>query len=86
MLWESYLHPSGRIPAYEWNFSDVNSGMFGGNSNWRGGPSGGPAASGQRPPGGGELSGTKLGANRHRPNNCRLPLASFTPRPQESLA
>ncbi|MCE5333110.1 MAG: hypothetical protein LLG06_00825 [Desulfobacteraceae bacterium] len=24
MLTEIYLHPSGQIPAYEWNFSDVN--------------------------------------------------------------
>jgi hypothetical protein len=24
MLHETYLHPSGQIPAYEWNFSDVN--------------------------------------------------------------
>ncbi len=24
MLEEIYLHPSGQIPAYEWNFSDVN--------------------------------------------------------------
>ena len=24
MLDEAYLHPSGQIPAYEWNFSDVN--------------------------------------------------------------
>ena len=24
MLRERYLHPSGQIPAYEWNFSDVN--------------------------------------------------------------
>jgi hypothetical protein len=24
MLQESFLHPSGQIPAYEWNFSDVN--------------------------------------------------------------
>jgi Glycosyl hydrolase family 63 C-terminal domain len=24
MLQELYLHPSGQIPAYEWNFSDVN--------------------------------------------------------------
>jgi hypothetical protein len=24
MLQHSYLHPSGQIPAYEWNFSDVN--------------------------------------------------------------
>jgi hypothetical protein len=24
MLHERYLHPSGQIPAYEWNFSDVN--------------------------------------------------------------
>jgi hypothetical protein len=24
MVRESYLHPSGQIPAYEWNFSDVN--------------------------------------------------------------
>jgi len=24
MLSEFYLHPSGQIPAYEWNFSDVN--------------------------------------------------------------
>jgi hypothetical protein len=24
MLQEPYLHPSGQIPAYEWNFSDVN--------------------------------------------------------------
>src|SRR5688572_16645072 len=24
MLKEVYLHPSGQIPAYEWNFSDVN--------------------------------------------------------------
>jgi hypothetical protein len=24
MLRESYLHPSGQIPAYEWNFGDVN--------------------------------------------------------------
>jgi hypothetical protein len=24
MLQETYLHPSGQIPAYEWNFSDVN--------------------------------------------------------------
>lgn len=24
MLREAYLHPSGQIPAYEWNFSDVN--------------------------------------------------------------
>jgi hypothetical protein len=24
MLLETYLHPNGQIPAYEWNFSDVN--------------------------------------------------------------
>jgi hypothetical protein len=24
MLEESYLHPSGQLPAYEWNFGDVN--------------------------------------------------------------
>jgi hypothetical protein len=24
MLQQTYLHPSGQIPAYEWNFSDVN--------------------------------------------------------------
>jgi hypothetical protein len=24
MLQENYLHPNGQIPAYEWNFSDVN--------------------------------------------------------------
>ena len=24
MLSEVYLHPSGQIPAYEWNFGDVN--------------------------------------------------------------
>ncbi len=24
MLGETYLHPNGQIPAYEWNFSDVN--------------------------------------------------------------
>ena len=24
MLNERYLHPNGQIPAYEWNFSDVN--------------------------------------------------------------
>ena len=24
MLQRSYLHPTGQIPAYEWNFSDVN--------------------------------------------------------------
>jgi len=24
MLRQTYLHPSGQIPAYEWNFSDVN--------------------------------------------------------------
>ena len=24
MLRENYLHPNGQIPAYEWNFSDVN--------------------------------------------------------------
>ncbi len=24
MLYELYLHPSGQIPAYEWNFGDVN--------------------------------------------------------------
>src|SRR5204863_352345 len=24
MVSESYLHPNGQIPAYEWNFSDVN--------------------------------------------------------------
>ena len=24
MLKESYLHPSGQLPAYEWNFGDVN--------------------------------------------------------------
>jgi hypothetical protein len=24
MLRESYLHPSGQLPAYEWNFGDVN--------------------------------------------------------------
>lgn len=24
MLREDYLHPNGQIPAYEWNFSDVN--------------------------------------------------------------
>ena len=23
-LRDSYLHPNGQIPAYEWNFSDVN--------------------------------------------------------------
>ena len=24
MLNENYLHPSGQLPAYEWNFGDVN--------------------------------------------------------------
>ncbi len=24
MLSDLYLHPNGQIPAYEWNFSDVN--------------------------------------------------------------
>ena len=24
MLSEVYLHPNGQIPAYEWNFGDVN--------------------------------------------------------------
>jgi hypothetical protein len=24
MLRASYLHPNGQMPAYEWNFSDVN--------------------------------------------------------------
>ena len=24
MLSESYMHPNGQIPAYEWNFSDIN--------------------------------------------------------------
>ena len=24
MLREVYLHPNGQIPAYEWNFGDVN--------------------------------------------------------------
>ena len=24
LLRQVYLHPSGQIPAYEWNFSDVN--------------------------------------------------------------
>jgi hypothetical protein len=24
MLHETYLHPNGQIPAYEWNFGDVN--------------------------------------------------------------
>jgi len=24
MLGDPYLHPSGQIPAYEWNFGDVN--------------------------------------------------------------
>jgi hypothetical protein len=24
VLQESYMHPNGQIPAYEWNFSDVN--------------------------------------------------------------
>ena len=24
MLRDTYLHPSGQIPAYEWNFADVN--------------------------------------------------------------
>src|SRR5256885_17133207 len=24
MLGELYMHPNGQIPAYEWNFSDVN--------------------------------------------------------------
>ena len=24
MLQRTFLHPSGQIPAYEWNFSDVN--------------------------------------------------------------
>src|SRR4030095_10160537 len=24
MLTQHYLHPNGQIPAYEWNFSDVN--------------------------------------------------------------
>lgn len=24
ILKEVYLHPNGQIPAYEWNFSDVN--------------------------------------------------------------
>ena len=24
MLRERYLHPNGQIPAYEWNFGDVN--------------------------------------------------------------
>lgn len=24
VLRESYMHPNGQIPAYEWNFSDVN--------------------------------------------------------------
>ncbi len=24
MLRERYLHPNGQLPAYEWNFCDVN--------------------------------------------------------------
>ena len=24
MLREHYMHPNGQIPAYEWNFGDVN--------------------------------------------------------------
>ena len=24
MLQEFFIHPTGQIPAYEWNFSDVN--------------------------------------------------------------
>jgi hypothetical protein len=24
MLRERYIHPSGQMPAYEWNFGDVN--------------------------------------------------------------
>src|SRR5262249_19308048 len=24
LVGEAYLHPSGQLPAYEWNFSDVN--------------------------------------------------------------
>ena len=24
MLWQDYLHPTGQMPAYEWNFGDVN--------------------------------------------------------------
>ena len=24
MLQEYFLHPTGQMPAYEWNFSDVN--------------------------------------------------------------
>ena len=24
MISDVYLHPSGQIPAYEWNFGDVN--------------------------------------------------------------
>ena len=24
VLQEVYLHPNGQLPAYEWNFSDVN--------------------------------------------------------------
>ena len=24
MLRERYMHPNGQIPAYEWNFGDVN--------------------------------------------------------------
>ena len=24
MVRHDYLHPNGQIPAYEWNFSDVN--------------------------------------------------------------
>ena len=24
MLCEEYLHPNGQMPAYEWNFGDVN--------------------------------------------------------------
>jgi hypothetical protein len=25
MLRESYMHPNGQIPAYEWNFGDIRS-------------------------------------------------------------
>ena len=51
MLSSTYLHPSGQIPAYEWNFSDVNPpvhaaalalvyGLGLGNGRWAGEPAG----------------------------------------------
>jgi hypothetical protein len=38
LLDQMYLHPTGQIPAYEWNFSDVNPPVQGWSRHYEAGP------------------------------------------------